>query len=318
MLRMSRTGPLLHVLAILLLVVPAVFLLTSRDDPAKAQEGAPAGRATLTLADWPADPAAVRGRVVYEKWCIGCHGDEGRGDGDAARWLNPLPRNFQSGQFKFRSTPSGQLPTADDLLHTITCGLAGSSMPGFPLVPLTDRKDVVAYVQHIAGFGLAKREVDYLIDEEGMSLDEVIAESLPELREEIRAKIAGVQKIPVPVAPPVTDELIAKGKEIFDVQCAACHGATGRGDGSSSYTLRDYKDSEIRPRDFTTGVFRAGSSPEVLYLRLRSGLAGTPMPAIPGADEEIWAQVYYMMSMRDPDAKPTWVPPVCGGEESHR
>lgn len=318
MLRMSRTGPLLHVLAILLLVVPAVFLLASRDETAKAQEGAPAGRATLTSADWPADPAAARGRKVFEKWCIGCHGENGQGDGVAAPWLNPLPRNFQSGQFKFRSTPSGQLPTADDLLRTVTCGLAGSSMPGFPLVPLQDRRDVVAYVLHLSGFGLATREVEYLLDEEGLSMDEIRAENLPELREEIRAKVHGVQEIPVSVAPPMTAELVARGKEIFDVQCAACHGATGRGDGSSSYTLRDYKDSEIRPRDFTTGVFRAGSTPQDLYLRLRAGLAGTPMPAIPGGDDDIWAQVYYILSLRDPNAKPTWVPPVCGGGEDHR
>jgi len=28
--------------------------------------------------------------------------------------------------------------------------------------------------------------------------------------------------------------------------------------------------------------------------------------------------VYYILSLRDPDAKPTWVPPVCGGGEDHR
>jgi mono/diheme cytochrome c family protein len=122
----------------------------------------------------------------------------------------------------------------------------------------------------------------------------------------------------VPAAPPMTAELIAKGKTIFDTQCAACHGETGRGDGSSSYTLRDYKDAEIRPRDFTTGVFRAGSTPQDLYLRLRAGLSGTPMPAIPGSDDEIWAQVYYILSLRDPDAQATYVPQVCGGEDSHR
>ena len=315
---MSKSGPLLHVLAILALVVPAAFLLAARDDPAQAQEGSSPGRATLKLADWPADPAAERGRVVFEKYCIGCHGDTGAGDGPGSRWLNPLPRNFQSGQFKFRSTPSGQLPTSADLLRTVTCGLAGSSMPGFPLVPLNERRDVVSYVLHVASYGMAKREVNYLMDEEGLSLDEILSDNLAEIHEEVRAKMHAENKIPVSERPPATPELIAKGKEIFDVQCAACHGATGVGDGASSYTLRDYKDSEIRPRDFTTGVFRAGSTPEDLYLRLRAGLSGTPMPAIPGSSDEIWAQVYYILSLRNPNAKPTWVPPVCGGGEDHR
>ncbi len=314
---MTRPGPLLHVLAILALVVPAVLLMSSREVP--AQEGQAGGRVGLTLTtDWTAGPAAARGRVVYDKYCVGCHGDTGEGDGDAAHWLNPMPRNFQSGNFKFRSTPSGQLPTESDLMHVITCGLAGSAMPGFPLLPEQDRRDVVQYVMHLTSFGLGQREVRYLMDEEGMSLDEIRSEQLEEIRESAEKRWADAQPIPVPAAPPVTDALLAKGKEIFDTQCAACHGDTGRGDGSSSYTLRDYKDAEIRPRDFTTGVFRAGSTPQDLYLRLRSGLSGTPMPAIPGSDEEIWAQVYYILSMRDPNAKATWVPPVCGGGEDHR
>ena len=314
---MTRPGPLLHVLAILALVVPAVLLMSSREVP--AQEGPSGGRVGLELAkDWPAGPAAERGRVVYDKYCVGCHGDTGEGDGDAARWLNPMPRNFQSGNYKFRSTPSGQLPTESDLMHVVTCGLAGSAMPGFPLLPQQDRSDVVQYVMHLTSFGLAQREVRYLTDEEGLDLDEIRTEHLEEIRASAEKRWADVQPIPVPAPPPVTDALIAKGKEIFDEQCAACHGDTGRGDGSSSYTLRDYKDSEIRPRDFTTGVFRAGSTPQDLYLRLRAGLSGTPMPAIPGTDEEIWGQVYYILSMRDPDAQATYVPQVCGGEDGHR
>ena len=93
--------------------------------------------------------------------------------------------------------------------------------------------------------------------------------------------------------------------------------AKSRG-ASSSYTLRDYKDSLIRPRDFTTGVFRAGSTAKDLFLRLRGGLNGTPMPSIPGTDEEIWAQVYYVLSMRDPSATPSFVHDVCGGGGTDR
>ena len=65
-------------------------------------------------------------------------------------------------------------------------------------------------------------------------------------------------------------------------------------------------------------INRAGSTPQDLYLRLRTGLSGTPMPAIAGSDDEIWAQVYYILSMRDPGAQATYVPQVCGGEDSHR
>ena len=69
--------------------------------PLEAQEPAgPAAKpAGLTAEDLPMNPSAARGRGIYVKWCIGCHGEEGRGDGAAAAMLDPLPRDFQSGRF---------------------------------------------------------------------------------------------------------------------------------------------------------------------------------------------------------------------------
>src|SRR2546427_6462188 len=55
------------------------------------------------------------GKSVYVKWCAGCHGDGGAGDGAAAASMLPRPRNFTSGLYKIRTTASGQLPTDADL-----------------------------------------------------------------------------------------------------------------------------------------------------------------------------------------------------------
>ena len=76
------------VAGVALLLAPALSLLPAK---APAQE---AGREQLTLADWPAEGAAARGRRVYENYCLGCHGEEGAGDGPAARYLDPIPRSF--------------------------------------------------------------------------------------------------------------------------------------------------------------------------------------------------------------------------------
>src|SRR6266540_3743479 len=79
-----------------------------------------AGNASAT----PADPAAAaRGQRVFARYCISCHGVEGDGRGPTADWVDPKPRILTSGVFKFRSTPSGALPTDADLLRTITNGL---------------------------------------------------------------------------------------------------------------------------------------------------------------------------------------------------
>src|SRR5207247_2095034 len=71
----------------------------------------------------------ARGKEEFEEHCIGCHGVRGDGNGLAATFLFPRPRDFTIGVFKFRSTPSGSLPTDGDLFRTITRGGRWPRMP---------------------------------------------------------------------------------------------------------------------------------------------------------------------------------------------
>src|SRR5256886_14414024 len=68
------------------------------------------------------------GKSVYVKWCAGCHGDGGAGDGAAAASMLPRPRNFTSGLHKIRTPASGQ-PPAD-------AGLEGAVDEGPPRRPM--------------------------------------------------------------------------------------------------------------------------------------------------------------------------------------
>ena len=47
----------------------------------------------------PSEEVLARGREVYVDQCQACHGSEGRGDGPAARFLDPKPRDFKSGEW---------------------------------------------------------------------------------------------------------------------------------------------------------------------------------------------------------------------------
>ena len=40
----------------------------------------------------------------YRRYCAGCHGDLGDGNGENAQWLDPKPRDFTIATFKCRST----------------------------------------------------------------------------------------------------------------------------------------------------------------------------------------------------------------------
>ena len=137
----------------------------------------------FTLDDWPLTSAsATRGRVVYERNCIGCHGEQGLGDGPSAEFLDPRPRNFQAGNFKFRTTPSGEMPQRDDIVHVVRCGLQGSAMRSFPLMPQREIEDVADYVLYLTDFGVVQRDVEYELD--GEPFASLPAEDYEEIRDE--------------------------------------------------------------------------------------------------------------------------------------
>ena len=67
-----------------------------------------------------ADTGDVKnGKLVYERYCMSCHGDQGNGQGEAAEYMSIKPRDYRQGTYKWRSTPSGSLPLDSDLEHTL-------------------------------------------------------------------------------------------------------------------------------------------------------------------------------------------------------
>ncbi|NTV15717.1 MAG: c-type cytochrome [Desulfobulbaceae bacterium] len=223
-----------------------------------------AGSAALATA-----ASLPHGREVYEQRCLGCHGEKGDGNGPAAKYFVKVqPRNFTSGTFKFRTTPSGSLPLDSDLYRTITVGVRGTAMPPWYDLPEGDRWDVVQYLKSFAA--------DF-------------KESLPE------------PPMHVPSAPEATPELLARGLALHKtLQCAACHGEDHRGNGESAASLTDDWGQHIQPADFTSGIFKVGPRPEDIYRTFMTGLSGTPMPAYDSAlptEEDRWALAYYILSL---------------------
>src|SRR2546429_7428054 len=82
---------------------------------------------------WGHPESIAMGRDIFVMACVPCHGVTGKGDGSVGSMLSPRrapqPRDFTSAEFKFRSTPSGQLPTTADLFRTLTEGVRSSGGP---------------------------------------------------------------------------------------------------------------------------------------------------------------------------------------------
>jgi mono/diheme cytochrome c family protein len=221
-------------------------------------------------------PHAPTGERVYAQHCAVCHGPDGHGNGPAAPSLHPRPRNFSGSVFKLKSTPEAQPPTLADVRVTIQHGMPGSSMPAWH--DLLSAAEIDAVADYIRGLG-----------------------SLPAWADTLQHA-------------PLAQEILAgasaeTGRTLFtDLGCPACHGESGRGDGSSAKALKDIWGQPDPPRDLTAPwTFRGGSSPEALYLRIAHGMRGTPMPGYAEVAEgpQIAAVVAYIRAIA---RTPPWEP----------
>src|ERR1700757_1371173 len=87
------------------------------------------------------------GADLYYRYCWGCHGARGDGNGENAPYVTPAPRNFVAATFKCRSTPTGTLPTDQDVFDAITRGFNTSNMPSWIALTSQQRADLVAFVK---------------------------------------------------------------------------------------------------------------------------------------------------------------------------
>ncbi len=259
----------------LLMSAAAVLALSL---PASAQ------LSTVQLETWLNSPAATShvGNITgnakaaagdYRRYCVGCHGEMGDGNGENTPWLDPKPRDFQLAVFKCRSTPTGTLPTDEDLFNTIARGLDRSNMPIWNTFTKDERADLVAWIKHFS----------------------------PRWQNE-KAGAA----IQIPPEPEVTPERVKAGQEVFGrVQCWKCHGVEGKANGPSASTLTDDLGRPILPYNFTDGSRpKCGDTDRDIYKIFMTGLDGTPMPSF--ADnikpDEAWDLVFYLRTLQPHNA----------------
>lgn len=227
------------------------------------------------------DELVAQGQGIYIQRCSFCHGLLGDGEGPAAPYMDPRPRDFTLGTFKFRTTQSGELPLPEDLFRTVSNGLSGTGMQAFDDGKIknglseAERWAVISYVMTFAP-----------------EFED------PELDPRETGKVVG---LPANRAP-YNEETIAKGQEIFlRAKCWECHGKQGRGNGQKAFDRKDDWGFPIRIRNVTLPwKIKGGNEVEDIYMRFSTGVNGTPMPSFAKAlnEEERWYLANFIKSLQ--------------------
>jgi len=263
--RLQTWSLLVGATAVLALPMPSWAQLTQSDLASRMGMESHIGKITGHAKDAKAD---------YRRYCVGCHGELGDGNGENFPWVDPKPRDFQLGIFKCRSTPTGTLPTDKDLFDTIARGLDRSNMPQWSTFTKQERADLVAWIKHFS----------------------------PRWANEKPGT-----PIQIPPEPDVTAERIKAGRDVYArVQCWKCHGVLGQANGPSAATLTDDLGRPIAAFNFTEGAKpKCGDTDRDIYRIFMTGLDGTPMPSF--ADnikpDEAWDLVFYLRTLMSQNSK---------------
>jgi len=232
---------------------------------------------------------------LYREHCAQCHGISGDGRGPTSGFLNPYPRDFRMGRFKFKSSKGRAPPSDADLRHVIVEGIPGTAMPSFKLLKDEEVEALIDYVTYLSIRGQFERELiqlagdfyderlikwtpDQYIGTEEQDEPQTLGEQVQYFADEIYKGIlkswlrAGTAASEVPTRPvsfPNNRLLIAQGKKLFlgKANCGQCHGATGLGDGQTEnydlWTLSWLETPGVDPSRPSTysNFIRAGAFP---------------------------------------------------------
>ena len=257
------------------------------------------------------DATLERGASMYRQQCLHCHGLTGDGHGATAPWVNPHPRDYRLGRFKFTSSKQDEgrrKPRREDLIRTIHEGIEGSSMPTFRMLSQPEIDALASYVIHLSLRGEAeysillasfKGELEGGIQGGVKDYVEVIGKNWLQAQDSL---IVPENIPPSNMTEAQMKESVKNGMRLFIQQggagCISCHTDFGR---QSAYKY-DAWGTITKPVDVTQGIYHGGRRPIDLYWRIYSGINGSGMTAFGAqvSSKDIWDIVHFLLALPYP------------------
>jgi DMSO reductase family type II enzyme heme b subunit len=224
------------------------------------------------------------GAAAYIRNCVYCHGDYLDGQGHFAHGFNPQPADFVG--------PN----TIAQLSEGYVFWRIAKGGPGLPKESTPWNSAMPAWEERLTEEQIW--QVVYFLYETTGHPPRVMEShaARPSAPTPVSGLLAGLG----PRAAAAQAGGLTLGKRIYEVRCAGCHGATGKGDGPAAELLVP------RPRDFTAGKYkiRTVNSPlasdQDLFRIITDGMPGTSMPSwkvLP--EKERWALVAYIKAFAE-------------------
>ena len=274
----------------------------------------------------PTPELLAKGKALFSVNCASCHGPNGFGDGPAAVALNPKPRNYHEGYWKYGGGVAR-------IVQTISTGSPGTAMAAFTNIPLEDRFALAHYVrsfapkpeedkpEDLAWLGPIGGEPGGTPGGAGPGGAQKPSPSIP-----IEQALQLLYE-PNPPAGPASASAPAPaegpGASLYAERCASCHGGSGEGGvrvrmlGSSPYVY-------VTTASLSAGRVGWSGDPARFEKLVLEGIPGYLMPGNGDLSREDLRNLYQFSTMlrssqsgtTNPGASPAPSPAPAGANRS--
>lgn len=239
--------------------------------PGLPEDGATwAEAAELLFTNWY--PSLRESAEMYRVQCLHCHGVEGGGDGPTAEFLEPRPRDYRLGKFKWIAVDNGKRPRRQDLVNILMQGSYTTAMPSFARFSSGQLHGLVDYVRLLAMRGETEaRLVLEMADSDSgdlplSSIESTYTDVWTNWRDADENYVAADVTVPRWDQMSVGEQMTRgeHGRELFMgilANCFSCHGVDGRGADAPTLPISlaevvDADEHEIDPEYEARGGYR--------------------------------------------------------------